>query len=189
MKRVPVQGRNGAWDFEFTKRVPHGKGTRTVKIGVPVIQVLELADQFRACPGAPGHAVHHLSSASDKRACQRWEHERVLYYACSGCGCTARSTDVNPDLRCPTCGKESLRRLPEELVPGHLHAAALTRGELAVEMEKAARRIEGLEREVERLSGWLQKIDGGDNPCQDESKLRQWAYEAVVLNRSPQEAS
>lgn len=37
--------------------------------------------------------------------------------------------------------------------------------------------------EIERLSSWLQKIEGGDNPCRDESQLRQWAYEAVTLSR------
>lgn len=40
-----------------------------------------------------------------------------------------------------------------------------------------------LQAEIVRLSTWLIKIDGGDNPCRDESQLRQWAYEAVVLGR------
>lgn len=43
--------------------------------------------------------------------------------------------------------------------------------------------IDRLRAEVERLSKWLQKIDGGDNPCTDEKQLRQWAYEAVTLKR------
>ena len=43
-----------------------------------------------------------------------------------------------------------------------------------------ARRLQG---EVERLTAWLSKIDGGDDPCTDESTLRQWAFEALVLNR------
>jgi hypothetical protein len=55
--------------------------------------------------------------------------------------------------------------------------------DLAVELDAATRRIAGLEREVERLAGWLRKIDGGDDPCTDEARLRQWAYEALVLNR------
>jgi hypothetical protein len=63
--------------------------------------------------------------------------------------------------------------------------ASATAGQLAVELDHATRRIQGLEREVERLAGWLRKIDGGDNPCLDESKLRQWAYNAIVLNNEP----
>ncbi|MHC4430184.1 MAG: hypothetical protein ACYS0D_16535 [Planctomycetota bacterium] len=56
-------------------------------------------------------------------------------------------------------------------------------GDLAVELDAATRRISGLEAEVERLAGWLREIEGGDSPCTDEGKLRQWAYEALVLNR------
>jgi len=40
-----------------------------------------------------------------------------------------------------------------------------------------------LRAEVERLTAWLRKIDGGDNPCLDEAVLRQWAYDAVTLGR------
>jgi hypothetical protein len=66
--------------------------------------------------------------------------------------------------------------------------------ELHMEAEALAKLKEvlgagALEREVERLSDWLHKIDGGDNPCQDESKLRQWAYEALTLNKTVEEAS
>lgn len=39
--------------------------------------------------------------------------------------------------------------------------------------------------EVARLTAWLERIDGGDEPCTDESQLRQWAYEALVLRRTP----
>lgn len=40
-----------------------------------------------------------------------------------------------------------------------------------------------LQDEVVRLDGWLAIIDGGDGPCTDESRLRQWAYEARTLRR------
>lgn len=39
------------------------------------------------------------------------------------------------------------------------------------------------EKEVARLRAWLLRIDGGDHPCTDEAKLRQWAYEAVTLGK------
>lgn len=44
-------------------------------------------------------------------------------------------------------------------------------------------RVERLEKECERLTWWLARIDGGDHPCRDEGQLRQWAYEAVSLQR------
>jgi len=47
-------------------------------------------------------------------------------------------------------------------------------------MDAGNRMIE-LEAERDRLRDWLKRIDGGDSPCLDESQLRQWAYEAVVL--------
>jgi hypothetical protein len=37
--------------------------------------------------------------------------------------------------------------------------------------------------EVDRLTGWLRAIDGGDKPCRDEAQLRQWAYQALTLGR------
>lgn len=37
--------------------------------------------------------------------------------------------------------------------------------------------------EIERLTGWLRHIEGGDHPCLDEGQLRQWAYDAVTLRR------
>lgn len=36
-------------------------------------------------------------------------------------------------------------------------------------------------KECDRLAAWLKHIEGGDNPCLDESQLRQWAYEATTL--------
>lgn len=50
-------------------------------------------------------------------------------------------------------------------------------------MQAMARELLDLRREVERLSAVLQRIDGGDSPCTDEAKLRQWAYEATTLGR------
>lgn len=35
--------------------------------------------------------------------------------------------------------------------------------------------------EVERLYGWLEKIDGGDRPFTDAAMLRQWAYLGLTL--------
>lgn len=43
--------------------------------------------------------------------------------------------------------------------------------------------------ERDRLLGVLEHICGGDRPCTDESKLRQWAYEAVTLGRSAEDLS
>lgn len=43
--------------------------------------------------------------------------------------------------------------------------------------------------EADRLRGVLQRIEGGDAPCTDEAKLRQWAYEALTLGRSVDELS
>jgi len=40
-----------------------------------------------------------------------------------------------------------------------------------------------LRAEVERLSAWLVRIDGGDVPCDDAATLRSWAYEAITLGR------
>lgn len=51
------------------------------------------------------------------------------------------------------------------------------------EAAKLRARVGDLTAEVERLNGWLARIDGGDHPCQDESTLRQWAYEARTLHR------
>lgn len=70
-----------------------------------------------------------------------------------------------------------------------LGAASAITSKYAVELDAATRRIQGLEREVGRLSDWLSKIDGGDSPCTDESKLRQWAYEALSLGRDVGDAS
>ena len=43
------------------------------------------------------------------------------------------------------------------------------------------RERDALAAEVERLRAWLERISGGDYPCQDESQLRRWAYGAVTL--------
>jgi hypothetical protein len=42
---------------------------------------------------------------------------------------------------------------------------------------------------AERLGGVLHLIGGGDSPCRDEAKLRQWAYQALTLGRSAEELS
>jgi hypothetical protein len=70
-----------------------------------------------------------------------------------------------------------------------LGASSAITSQYAVELDAATRRIQGLEREVERLSDVLHRIDGGDNPCLDQDKLRQWAYEAMVQGRSVDELS
>lgn len=45
------------------------------------------------------------------------------------------------------------------------------------------KRIQDGEEDNRRLRAWLEHIVGGDSPCTDESQLRQWAYEAIVLQR------
>ena len=37
--------------------------------------------------------------------------------------------------------------------------------------------------EVERLTGWLRLIDGGDRPCDDATELRRMAYDALTLGK------
>jgi len=44
-------------------------------------------------------------------------------------------------------------------------------------------------KECDRLKGVLSHIDGGDNPCLDEARLRMWAFEGVTLGRSVEELS
>ena len=67
----------------------------------------------------------------------------------------------------PVGGAQALLRELEALAKGGEREAAPSRAEA----------------EVARLTAWLQKIDGGDSPCTDESQLRQWAYEALTLGR------
>ena len=42
---------------------------------------------------------------------------------------------------------------------------------------------DALQAEVERLTAWLARIDGGDVPCEDAALLRRWAYEGLTLRR------
>lgn len=61
------------------------------------------------------------------------------------------------------------------------------------ELVPAAREVvfccRALQEELARLRGVLQRIDGGDSPCTDEAKLREWAYEALTLGRGAEELS
>lgn len=43
--------------------------------------------------------------------------------------------------------------------------------------------VDRLGAEIDRLAAWLRCIEGGEDPCRDEARLRQWAYEAVTLGR------
>jgi len=43
--------------------------------------------------------------------------------------------------------------------------------------------LERLTDEVERLTEWLERIEGGDRPTDDAATLRRWAYEALTLGR------
>ena len=114
MKRVDVEGYNGSWCFAFSTRVKHGNGTRKVEISVPVLQLLELADQFRACAGGPAHTVYHSRQMKGgSKTCKRQASvagERFFF--CESCRCPAREMDVCPDrlpdLRCPTCSEPGL---------------------------------------------------------------------------------
>jgi hypothetical protein len=57
-----------------------------------------------------------------------------------------------------------------------------------IEPESALRaEVQRLRVEANRLAGWLKLIDGGDNPCTDESQLRQWAYDAITLGKEAPE--
>jgi hypothetical protein len=56
-----------------------------------------------------------------------------------------------------------------------------SKSDLIAEVEALKVELKHAERERDRLLRWLEKIDGGDQPCQDELQLRQWAFEAVTL--------
>lgn len=62
-------------------------------------------------------------------------------------------------------------------------------GEVCVDVQEYAdklrEKLRVAEKESDRLTRWLYKIDGGDHPCTDEGQLRQWAYDAVTLRREP----
>ena len=62
-------------------------------------------------------------------------------------------------------------------------------GELSVERDAVAAKCGELRDDRDRLLGVLQRIEGGDAPCQDEALLRQWAYDAITLDRSADELS
>ena len=64
-------------------------------------------------------------------------------------------------------------------------AALVAAGQRPRQSDEATR----TDAEISRLRDVLEHIAGGDNPCTDESKLRQWAYEALVLGRSVEELS
>lgn len=50
-------------------------------------------------------------------------------------------------------------------------------------LSEVKRHRDWLAKEVDRLRGWLVKIEGGDNPCENADLLRDWAYRAITLCR------
>jgi len=50
-----------------------------------------------------------------------------------------------------------------------------------VEVAVLAREMLAAMDEIDRLTTWLERIDGGDVPCNDADTLRLWAYEALTL--------
>lgn len=51
--------------------------------------------------------------------------------------------------------------------------------------ERAMHRVAQLENQVERMQGWLALIDGGDAPCSNAWKLRDWARRALAGDPAP----
>lgn len=47
-------------------------------------------------------------------------------------------------------------------------------------------RVAELEAENARLRGWLERIDGGDDPSDDASQLTSWAYAALIGHAVPE---
>lgn len=41
--------------------------------------------------------------------------------------------------------------------------------------------------EIKRMEGWLEKIEGGDYPCLDQSRLREWARRGRMSHDEPGE--
>ena len=91
---------------------------------------------------------------------------------------------MNMDLLATFCS--DLDEVTDPAIPAWLVEGAKN---CVVELEASKQRVLDLEAEVERLDGWLSKIDGGDHPCTDESKLRQWAFQAHCLGHDPEQAS
>lgn len=60
--------------------------------------------------------------------------------------------------------------------------------QLCDEVERLRAENSRLLADANRLDAWLRKIDGGENPCTDESQLRQWAYDATVLGKEAPDA-
>lgn len=56
----------------------------------------------------------------------------------------------------------------------------MIRNALREERDVLLRECERLRYENERLTGWLERIDGGDRPCDDATILRGWAYQALT---------
>lgn len=99
IKRTEVKGQDWSWEFVFLTTITADGRKREVATAVPVLQILEIADQFRACPSGPCHTVYHLSHAASPEACSR-SHESFV--RCEACKCGARKADVRGGL-CPTC--------------------------------------------------------------------------------------
>ncbi len=141
MNRASVEGRNGSWCFTFKKNVPHGSGKRQVEVDVPVQQVLELADQFRACPSGPAHTVYHLSSMAGRpKTCPRPGETTPLFF-CRPCYAAASQIDVVEDGMCPTCQQETLTTVSEA---SRETASELTLLLSSVDPQAAARMAEAL---------------------------------------------
>lgn len=69
------------------------------------------------------------------------------------------------------------------------HTAGMILRRLMFERDKLEQQLADAVEERERFAGVLERIDGGDNPCTDESKLRQWAYETITLGRNAENLS
>ena len=62
---------------------------------------------------------------------------------------------------------------------------------LGIPDDTSCRRLEGICRALvedrDRLLRWLDRIDGGDMPCHDIDRIREWAYQAAMGQRCPEE--